>query len=498
YRSGIKAQNGDIYYSQKDAEDAGKIQNHNSFSMIDFIDKYYDENAFYDENSYTCSYILTKNTKYNLYSGGKNIMNYILYPLTSQVYNIDYIITVPKADCNLTIDAGQNQTIEKGATTTLTATGSSDYKFYWYNSSYSSNIYQVSPTITTTYTVTAVLGSCSATDNVIVTVNQPSCALSVNAGSDQTINKNGNAILSATSTGDNNSSYQWSNNGGNNSTVIVTPSVTTTYVVLVVNGNCTATDDVVITVNTNCSLSVIAGSDQVITKGGTATLTAIATGGTNYNYSWSNNSTSSSTIVNPTQTTTYTVIVNNGSCSASDNVVIAVNPAGCNLSVNAGNDQTIGNSPITLTATPTGGNNYTYSWSNGAGSSQQVNVNPSATTTYCVTVVSGNCSAMDNVIISVTGTTGINTTIKQIEQTFDIYPNPFNDKTSIHFNLIKSEHVTINIYDLIGNKVTTLVNEVKTAGEHIIDLNRNTINPGVYFIEYKSGENKILKKIVLL
>ncbi|MDP4266347.1 MAG: T9SS type A sorting domain-containing protein [Bacteroidota bacterium] len=101
YRSGIKAQNGDIYYSQKAAQDSGKIQNHNSFVMLDIADNGGDNNAFYDASTFTCPYILTKKTKYGLYG---NDLDVFLYPLTSQVYDIDYIITA-----NSTLGIGQTK-----------------------------------------------------------------------------------------------------------------------------------------------------------------------------------------------------------------------------------------------------------------------------------------------------------------------------------------------------------------------------------------------------
>ncbi len=46
------------------------------------------------------------------------------------------------------------------------------------------------------------------------------------------------------------------------------------------------------------------------------------------------------------------------------------------------------------------------------------------------------------------------------------YPNPFNPSTSIQYSLPERAHVRIDIYNLLGQRVSQLVNEIQTAGEH--------------------------------
>ena len=61
------------------------------------------------------------------------------------------------------------------------------------------------------------------------------------------------------------------------------------------------------------------------------------------------------------------------------------------------------------------------------------------------------------------------------------YPNPFNEKTTISYNLPETGNVQIVIYNKMGQIVKTLVNEIQQAGLQTIDLNRSDLMSGVYY-----------------
>ena len=61
------------------------------------------------------------------------------------------------------------------------------------------------------------------------------------------------------------------------------------------------------------------------------------------------------------------------------------------------------------------------------------------------------------------------------------YPNPFYDITSINYSLSYQSHVTLKVYDLNGNDIATLVNEVQTAGSHGAMFNGSDLSSGVYY-----------------
>ncbi|MDP4267549.1 MAG: LamG-like jellyroll fold domain-containing protein, partial [Bacteroidota bacterium] len=287
---------------------------------------------------------------------------------------IKYLYDLP---VNSSVNAGPDQTICKGASTTLTATGGTTY--IWGNGSTTSTI-SVSPSITTTYTVTSKDGCNSATDAVVITVN----TINANAGNDITIGKGNSATLTATG----GSTYKWSN-GGTSASILVSPTINSTYIVTVANNfGCSATDNVVVSVIELCTAN--AGNDVTTCTNNDARL--IASGGDSYK--WSNGGTTAMISVSPSITSTYTVTITKGTCTASDNVVVSVIPG---IQVNAGNDMTVCNGAQT-TLTATGGT--TYLWSNG-GTTSSISIKPNSTSTYSVTATLGICSATDIVIVTI-------------------------------------------------------------------------------------------------
>ncbi len=78
------------------------------------------------------------------------------------------------------------------------------------------------------------------------------------------------------------------------------------------------------------------------------------------------------------------------------------------------------------------------------------------------------------------------------------YPNPFNPTTSIFYSINNREAVNITVYDLLGNKIKTLVNEVKSAGSYTISFNASNYPSGVYFYQMKTENYVSTKKMLLL
>jgi len=85
---------------------------------------------------------------------------------------------------------------------------------------------------------------------------------------------------------------------------------------------------------------------------------------------------------------------------------------------------------------------------------------------------------------------------------FPNYPNPFNPSTTISFELPKKTYTEINIYNLAGQLVQTLLNEVKPAGQHQIIWDAGNLPSGIYFYQIKvedtAGSGVQTKKCILL
>ncbi len=164
---------------------------------------------------------------------------------------------------------------------------------------------------------------------------------------------------------------------------------------------------------------------------------------------------------------------------------------------------------VSLSVEPTTGG--TWSWSGGgtSGSSSQQYITVSKSCTITATFVN-SCgdTSTENFYVVVEPTGVKEGAISQggynLSQN---YPNPFNPATEISYRLLESANVTIDIYDVDGRKVRTLVDIYQSPGEHSVSWNSlddhgNVVPSGTYFYKivatYQNGSWSKTKKMVLL
>jgi len=98
---------------------------------------------------------------------------------------------------------------------------------------------------------------------------------------------------------------------------------------------------------------------------------------------------------------------------------------------------------------------------------------------------------------------------KILPSTFNIlyqnYPNPFNQRTTMRYNLWghKKRRVELIVYNIMGQRVTTLIDQEMTGGEHVaywdgIDDSRHSAPTGVYFYVLKSEGQSQSKKMLYM
>ena len=78
------------------------------------------------------------------------------------------------------------------------------------------------------------------------------------------------------------------------------------------------------------------------------------------------------------------------------------------------------------------------------------------------------------------------------------YPNPFNPSTNISFTLGENAHTVVTVYDLLGQKVATLVDNDLLAGSHTFKFDGSNLESGVYFYNIVAGNYKDTKKMMLV
>jgi photosystem II stability/assembly factor-like uncharacterized protein len=78
------------------------------------------------------------------------------------------------------------------------------------------------------------------------------------------------------------------------------------------------------------------------------------------------------------------------------------------------------------------------------------------------------------------------------------YPNPFNPITTISFRIQQSENVELQIFDMLGRRVETLVNERRTAGVHTVSFDASGLSSGAYIYRLNTGVTSISKVLHLV
>lgn len=78
------------------------------------------------------------------------------------------------------------------------------------------------------------------------------------------------------------------------------------------------------------------------------------------------------------------------------------------------------------------------------------------------------------------------------------FPNPFNPNTIINYQLTIMNFVSLKIYDLLGNEIKILVNELQSTGSYCVKFDGSNLPSGIYFYELKTGNFSETRKMLLL
>lgn len=433
--------------------------------------------------------IATGGGKYIWNTGSQNDTLFV----PNQTKDTMYIVTVTTGHCTVkdtgyvkvypTIKVSVNSPeICAGKRVMLQATGAISYE--WSNGKKTDTIW-VSPTTTTTYTVTGKAGpSCENTAVATVTVKPKP---DVNVTTPASVCQGSSVFLHATGAKD----YVWLGNGAvikppTGPDVEVIANFTTIVTVVGVNDGCIDSTDVKITIDQRPNVIV---TNAVICQGGTATLTA--TGATKYYWpppvDPSIDSLATVQVKGLMKDATITVYGFNGACKDTAFAFVTV---GVPVPVVASGITEIYSCESTqLFANPTDG---TYSWGTVGGGDGNIEcpecpstkVTPTSTTSYYVVYTSPKgCVGLDTIKVTV-----INTNSYFIPTGFSPNGDGINDVVQVHGRGI--DHISLMIFDRVGEKVFE-THEIENGWDgklHGILMNDNVF---VYKLEiyYCNGES---------
>jgi hypothetical protein len=78
------------------------------------------------------------------------------------------------------------------------------------------------------------------------------------------------------------------------------------------------------------------------------------------------------------------------------------------------------------------------------------------------------------------------------------YPNPFNPSTTIQYSLVSSGLVTLDLFDILGRKIITLLNSKQSSGSHQVHWDADGFSSGIYFYRLQCNSTIIAKKMLLI
>jgi hypothetical protein len=78
------------------------------------------------------------------------------------------------------------------------------------------------------------------------------------------------------------------------------------------------------------------------------------------------------------------------------------------------------------------------------------------------------------------------------------YPNPFNPSTQIRFSIPQESKVTLEVFDVLGRKISTLVNETRSSGDYSVVFNASDLSSGVYIYRLIANNQVVAKTMMLL
>lgn len=367
-----------------------------------------------------------------------------------------------------------------GGTSTLTASGATNYT--WSPGGSNATSINVTPSSTTTYTLVGTNGACSgSTTSMVNVIGTPSMAISTSPSPTICAGKSVTMTASGFYT-----TYVWASPSATASSYAATPGTTTNYTVTGSgSGGCTTNSIITITVKTNPLTSITStnancsnpcsGMANGSTSAGTAPYTYSLIGGScsalpcnnlcagSYtlltNDAFGCNTANTFSITAPTNNLLSNVTVTNSACSSCSTGIANVNVVG-------------GVPPYTYTWSPTGGNAATAT-----------NLAPIC---YTVTTADQNgCTVTNTACVGFA--TGIQNSVNNTYLL--VYPNPAQHDVTIEY-----QGATFNymLYNNLGQLIATVQNNQNKAV-----LNLNEFAKGIYTIEIEIGKEKVRKKLII-
>lgn len=132
---------------------------------------------------------------------------------------------------------------------------------------------------------------------------------------------------------------------------------------------------------------------------------------------------------------------------------------------------------------------------------EDTTLHKSAAGKYLAKSKGGSFSRIDELLRKNVGVNNEKTEEEQIPVKYNLYqnyPNPFNPSTTIKFDLPTDGVVELGVYDILGRKISTLINEYRNAGSYEQNFNASSLASGIYLYRIKVNDFVSAKKMILV
>jgi hypothetical protein len=400
------------------------------------------------------------------------------------------------------ITAGGPTTFCTGGSVLLTASSGPGYTYQWKKAGTNisgATLISYSATASGSYTVTISNSTCSATSSATaVTVNAAPTATATPAGPTQLCGGQTVTINANTGSG---FTYQWKKNGTNISgatTSAYTANAAGSYSVSITSTCGTATSAAVTVTTGSMTASITAAGP--LTWCGTGSVILNATTGTGYTYGWKNNgiTISGATAASYTAASagSYTVVITNGACSATSNVLTVSTTAAPVASINPASASKCAGASALLTANP-GGTGYTYQWyKNGtiiSSATNRTHTSTTTTTAFYSVKVSNACGNSTSPACTVTINCRESEAMMESEGLqLKVYPNPFSNTLTLSWRSNEAGKAMLRVIDILGKEKLVITNLNK---EEEISIGAN-FPSGIYFVEVIQDDERKTMRVI--
>ncbi|MBL4658484.1 MAG: T9SS type A sorting domain-containing protein, partial [Flavobacteriales bacterium] len=253
-------------------------------------------------------------------------------------------------------------------------------------------------------------------------------------------------------------------------------------------------------INTSSDLSVAVASADAAAGVCDGEVAALVSGGdAPYTYLWDDllaQTTDTATGLCPGAYTVMVIDANGDSATTTGYVGQAgVTITAITTSTNAGAGLCDGTASVTATG---GIEPYSYVWDGNTGSQLTQIATGLCPGTYSV-IVLDSLGNMTTVFVTVGEAVGIGQFVRD-DINLSINPNPFNDKTEISYELSSDANVVLEVFNLMGERVSLMAEEDQTPGEfvYIFSKSGEQINAGIYIVALRIDGIQITRRIIAL